>query len=718
MVKKKANLKKEHHNTSIELEKNVLKAFSLSPNKLLNYKQVSKKLNIIEAEKKEEVVEIIKKLSSQNLLKEVYKGRYRFIPQKDFIIGRVDMTNSGSAYIVSEDMDADIYVPLRNINRALHGDIVSVYVYRKTRKNKLEGEIVEIIKRAKTQFIGRFSIQENFGLVISNNKPKYPDILIPKEKFNGVKDGEKVIAKIIKWEDFAKNPNGEIVRILSKYGDNDVEMFSILVEYGLPYDFPEEVEREAKAINTTISREEIEKRRDFRHVPTFTIDPHDAKDFDDALSLRELENGNIELGIHIADVSHYVIPNSLIDSEGYKRSTSVYLVDRVSPMLPEILSNFICSLVPNEEKLTFSAVFELSPDADIKNQWFGRTVILSNRRFTYEEAQQIIKTGKGDWSKELLCLNDFAKKLKKKRMAKGAISFDRAEPKFELDEKHNPIGIYFKEMKDSNHLIEEFMLLANKKVTEFISLKKDGSKTGKTFIYRIHDDPDLDKLNALKQFAGQLGYDIQTQNRKTITKSLNQLLSNVKGKPEANMIEILVMRSMSKAKYSTKNIGHYGLAINYYTHFTSPIRRYPDIMVHRLLQDYLDGKSHPPSLPYEAKCIHSSEREKLASEAERDSIKYMQVKYMEKFIGQVFAGSISGLVEWGMYVELEESKVEGLVHLQSMRKDRFIYDEKNYCIKGLYSKKVYQIGNSVMVRIAKVNLEKKQLDFELIPESN
>ena len=716
MAKKNPKRSKKHYLHTLRLEKNVLKVFSLAPGRLLNHNQVAAKLKIPKAAKKEELIKTLAKLVSQNRLEELKRGRYRFVPQKDSIIGRVDMTNSGSAYIVSEDVDEDVYVPFRNVNHALHGDTVRVYVYKRTGKNRLEGEIVEIEKRAKTRFVGRFSIQNNFGLVISDNRSKYPDIFIPKEKFNGANNGEKVIAKIVEWKAFAKNPNGEITQVLGQPGDNEVEIHAILAEYGLLYDFPEEVEKDAKTVNTIISQKEIEKRRDFRKIPTFTIDPHDAKDFDDALSLQELDNGNVEVGVHIADVSHYVVPDSLIDREGYKRATSVYLVDRVAPMLPEVLSNFVCSLRPNEEKLTFSAVFELTPNAEIKTQWFGRTVIISDRRFTYEEAQQRIETGEDDWSKEILCLDALAKKLRKKRMAKGAISFDRLEPKFELDEKHNPIRVYFKEMKDSNHLIEEFMLLANKKVAEFVGLKKDGAGTGKTFVYRIHDDPDVDKLNALKQFVRQFGYNIQTQNRKTITKSLNQLLNNIKGKPEANMIETLTVRSMSKAKYSTQNIGHYGLAFSHYAHFTSPIRRYPDLIAHRLLQHYLDGNPIPPLPPYEAQCIHSSEQEKLAAEAQRDSIKYMQVKYMEKFIGQVFVGNISGVTEWGIYVELEESKAEGLVHLQSMRKDHFIYDEKNYCIEGLYTNKVYQIGDSVRVRITKADLEKKQLDFELMTD--
>ena len=646
MKNSKQNKKKYSH--ALELQKKVLKVFGLAPEKLLNLKQVATKLQITKVAKEQELIKILEKLTSQNRLEELDSGRYRFVPQKDSITGLVDMTNHGSAYIVSQDIDQDVYIPFRNVNRALDGDTVRVYIYKRTGKNKLEGEVVEILKRAKSRFVGRFSIKNNFGLVVSENRSKCPDIFIPKDKFNGAVNGEKVIAKIVEWKAFDKNPNGEITQVLGQPGNSEVEIHAILAEYGLPYDFPEEVEEEAKTVKTTISQKEIEKRRDFREIPTFTIDPHDAKDFDDALSVRELDNGNLEVGVHIADVSHYVIPDSLIDVEGYHRATSIYLVDRVVPMLPEILSNFVCSLRPNEEKLTFSAVFELTSNAEIKSQWFGRTVILSDQRFTYKQAQQIIEVEQGDWSKEILCLDKLAKKLRKSRMAKGAISFDRLEPKFELDQEHNPIGVYFKEMKDSNHLIEEFMLLANKKVAEFIGLKQDGSGTGKTFVYRIHDDPDVDKLNALKQFVRQFGYNIQTQNRKSTTKSLNQLLNNVKGKPEANMIETLTVRSMSKAKYSTQNIGHYGLAFSHYAHFTSPIRRYPDLMTHRLLQHYLDEKSNPPAPPYETQCVHSSEREKLVAEAQRDSIKYMQVKYMEKFIGQVLSGNISGVTEWGI----------------------------------------------------------------------
>ena len=574
-------------------------------------------------------------------------------------------------------------------------------------------------------------MSKNFGFVLPDNPKMYADIFISKKHIDGAQHGDKVLAKITDWPDNSKNPFGKILTVLGKPGEHDTEIHSILLEYGLPYKFPEEVEQDAAKLSVEITKEEISKRRDMRDTLTFTIDPKDAKDFDDALSFKIVQNGNYEIGIHIADVSHYLSENTILDDEAYSRATSVYLVDRVVPMLPEVLSNGVCSLRPNEEKLTFSAVFEMNAKAEIINEWFGRTVTYSDRRFAYEEAQEIIEsrsnvipsnisiTGESyTVEKEIveatLKLDELAKKLRDKRLKQGAITFDRVEVKFNLNEDAEPIGVYFKESKDANKLIEEFMLLANKKVAEFIGKSKNGSPTKDTFIYRIHDEPNPEKLDGLKQIIGKFGYQINTQTKESISNSLNKLLSDVKGKGESNMIETLTIRSMSKAIYTTDNIGHYGLAFDYYSHFTSPIRRYPDVMTHRLLQHYLDGGKSPKAAIYEEKCQHSSEREILASKAERDSIKYMQVKYMQDHQDQEFKGVISGVTEWGIYVEIIENKCEGMVRIRDIKDDYYIYDEKQYALVGQATNNLLQLGAEVTVRVKNTDLERKHLDFDLI----
>ncbi|HHB52601.1 MAG TPA: ribonuclease R, partial [Saprospiraceae bacterium] len=574
---------------------------------------------------------------------------------------------------------------------------------------KQEGDVVEIIKRAKTTFVGTLQLHANHGFVIPDDKRMYADFFIPKKRINNAKDGDKVVVEMKDWPLNSKNPFGKIVDILGKPGEHNTEIHSILYDYGLPYKFPEQVEQDAANLPIEITQEEIAKRRDMRKVLTFTIDPKDAKDFDDALSFQELPNGNYEIGIHIADVSHYVLPNTILEEEAYKRATSVYLVDRVVPMLPEILSNNVCSLRPHEEKLTFSAIFEMNTKAKIVKQWFGRTVIYSDKRYAYEEAQEIIehpepfKIAKSSLDKNLtkaiLTLDTLAKLLRKKRMDSGAITFDKIEVRFDLDKENEPIGIKFKHSKDANKLIEEFMLLANRKVAEFIGRKKDGSPTKNTFVYRVHDEPDIDKLAVLQQIIGKFGYRIDTRNVEFLSKSINKLLLDVKDTPEENMIETLTIRSMSKAIYTTKNIGHYGLAFDYYTHFTSPIRRYPDVMVHRLLQHYLDGKKSPKYPIYEEKCKHSSEREQMATKAERDSIKYMQVKYMQKHIQDTFEGVISGVTEWGMYVEITDNLCEGMVRIKDIDDDYYLFDEKQYAIIGQATKKMYRLGDTVNIRV-------------------
>ncbi|WP_439128675.1 ribonuclease R, partial [Polaribacter sp.] len=644
-----------------------------------------------------------------------------------------------NGYFITDDYEEDIFIPNVNLGKGLHGDVVRAYVYQRKRSKKIEADVVEIIERAKTEFVGVLQKSKNFGFVICDNYKMYADIFISQNKMNGAEHGDKVQATISDWPENSKNPFGKITTVLGKPGDHNTEMHSILLEYDLPYEFPAEVEKDAENLSIEITKNEIRKRRDMSKDLTFTIDPKDAKDFDDALSFTKLENGNYEVGIHIADVSHYLQQDTILDHEAYERATSVYLVDRVVPMLPEMLSNGVCSLRPKEEKLTFSAVFEINEKAQIVGEWFGRTVTYSDQRFAYEEAQSIIENCKLsnniqpytmpsetsiiDKEYEVspaiveatLKLDELAKILRKKRMKQGAISFDRVEVKFNLDEEANPVGVFFKTSKDANKLIEEFMLLANRKVAEFIG-QKQGRPSGKTFIYRVHDEPDVEKLASLQNIISKFGYKINTDTKETTSDSLNKLLSDVHGKAESNMIETLTIRTMSKAVYTTQNIGHYGLAFNYYSHFTSPIRRYPDVMTHRLLQHYLDGGNSPKSLLYEEKCKHSSKREELASKAERDSIKYMQVKYMQDHKNEIFEGVITGVTEWGIYVEIKQNKCEGMVRIRDIKSDYYIFDEKQYAVVGQSTKQMYQLGDDVKVQVKKTDLERKHLDFNLIED--
>lgn len=705
--KQQKRLKRLH-----KIEKAILGTLKEDALKSFNYKQVASRLNINDDFEKRMVMESLEKLAKDEKVETTGRGKYRFKHFEHYIEGYVDMTQKGSAYVISDDIDQDVYITPKNLGHALNGDIVKVLMFAQRKNKKPEGEIVEIIERAKTEFVGIIEMSKNFAFLVPDNKKMLVDIYLPKEKLMGAKHGQKAIAKITDWPDHASSPFGEVIEVIGNPGEHEVEIHSILAEYGLPREFPKEVEAEAEAIQEKISEKEIKKRRDFRDVLTFTIDPKDAKDFDDALSLRKLENGNWEVGVHIADVTHYVTEGSKLEEEAVERGTSVYLVDRVVPMLPEKLSNKVCSLRPNEEKLTFSAVFEMNDKADVLNHWVGRTIILSDRRFAYEDAQEVIETGQGDHSKEINTLDNMAKIMRKRRMQKGALAFDKIEVKFTLDEDSNPTGVYFKESKDANHLIEEFMLLANKTVAEFIGYnEKEKKPTGKTFVYRIHDEPDPEKLRDLGNFVKQFGYDVRTKSRNDISKSLNRMLSQVKGKGEANMIETLTIRSMAKAVYSTENIGHYGLAMPYYSHFTSPIRRYPDMMVHRLLQHYLDGKNPPARDPFEELCEHASERERMATTAERESTKYMQVKFMEKHVGDQFMGVISGITEWGVFVELIDNKCEGMIRIRDFKDDYYVFDEKNFLIEGERSGKIFQLGDQIMIEVKSADLDKKQLDF-------
>ncbi len=731
-MSKRKKIYKKKGNIIKDLSRKIIKILNQAPANSFNYKQIAAKLAITDANGRNQIIQKLEALKSQQKVEEVERGKFKIIPFDKYFIGTLDATANGNAYFICDELDHDIYIPARNLNKALDKDTVKIYLYNRRNSTKEEGDVVEIIKRAKTEFVGVLQLSKNFGFLVADDPKMYADLFIPKNKLKGAEDGIKVLAKMTDWPQNSKNPFGEVIEILGMPGDHETEIHSILLEYGLPYKFPENVEAEASKLSFEISEEEIAKRRDMRKVLTFTIDPKDAKDFDDALSFEVLENGNYEIGIHIADVSHYVQENTILEDEAYSRATSVYLVDRVVPMLPEVLSNGVCSLRPNEEKLTFSAVFEMNEKGHVLNQWFGRTITYSDKRFAYEEAQEIIETKENKVSSEIsitgnayevkdeivtaiLKLDELAKKLRKRRLKQGAITFDRVEVKFNLNENAEPIGVFFKESKDANKLIEEFMLLANRKVAEFIGTKK-GAPSKNTFIYRVHDEPDLDKLASLQTIVSKFGYKnkIDTKDKKSTSTSLNQLLKDVHGKGEANLIETLAVRSMSKAVYTTDNIGHYGLAFDYYSHFTSPIRRYPDVMTHRLLQHYLEGGKSPKAEGYEEKCKHASEQEYMASKAERDSIKYMQVKYMEDHKDQEFEGVISGVTEWGIYVEIIENKCEGMVRIREIKDDYYLYDEKQYALVGQSTHNLYQLGDHVLIKVKHTDLERKHLDFTLL----
>lgn len=689
--------------------------FQKNKNVALNYKQVAAKLKLKDISASDTILEILKEQVNKGIFIQPERGKFRLKDLKTFVVGTVDMTADGSAFIVPDDeFEKDIYVAPRKLKNALNGDKVKVYVYaKKTSGRKNEGEVVEIISRLKTDFIGVAKVSERFAFVIPDDRKMHHDIFVPMNDLNGAKNGQKVQVGITDWPDTAKNPIGKIIHVLGTQGENNTEMNAILAQYGFPLSFPNDVEEEANAIPETVTEAEIKGRRDFRSITTFTIDPADAKDFDDALSFQKLPNGNYEIGVHIADVSHYVKPGSKLDKEAYERATSVYLVDRVIPMLPERLSNGVCSLRPNEDKLCFAAVFELDEQANIQNQWFGKTVIHSDRRFAYEEAQEVIEAKSGDYAEELVKLNELAYQLRDRKFKNGAISFESTEVKFKLDETGKPIGVYVKERKDAHKLIEDFMLLANRKVAEFIA-KKGKGKQKYTFVYRSHESPNLENLNNFATFASRFGYKINMKSDKEIAKSLNYLMEDVEGKKEQNILTQLAIRSMAKAIYTTKKTSHYGLAFDHYTHFTSPIRRYPDVMVHRLLEHYLEGGKSANAEEYEAASVHSSAMEKRAADAERASIKYKQAEYLEDNVGNIYAGIISGVTEWGMYVEIVENKCEGMIRLRDITDDFYVLDEKNFCIVGQRKHKKYQLGDEVQVKVKKVDLSKRQIDFSLV----
>lgn len=696
------------------LSQKVMSIFNAHPNKQMNYKQIAKNLELTKQVDRQKIAIILHELSEKGTLFEINPGKYRLNHTASEVIGIVHRDAKGAMWLTPENPGEQILIPERSTNRAIPGDTVKAFLFPKRKGKPMEGEVTEVLKRGKTEFVGILDVTEYFAFLVPESKKIGFDIFIPNSQLKGGKKGQKAIARIVEWPEKAKNPIGQIIEILGNPGENETEMHAILAEFGLPYHYPKAVEEAAEHIEPGITPEEIAKRRDFRNTFTFTIDPYDAKDFDDAISYKVLDNNRVEIGVHIADVTHYVTPGSIIEEEAEKRATSVYLVDRVVPMLPERLSNFICSLRPDEEKLTFSAVFVLDEKANVLEQWFGRTVIKSTRRFTYEEAQTVLETGEGDYAKELLHINQLAKTLKGERFRNGSIDFERNEVKFIVDETGKPVKVFFKEPKDSNHLIEEFMLLANRKVAEYVGKKSRPGAKAPTFVYRIHDKPDPEKFANFKSFIKKFGYRLSERENDSLSKSINALLQEVKGKGEQGLIETLTIRSMAKAVYTTHNIGHYGLGFKFYTHFTSPIRRYPDMMVHRLLQHYLDNGKSVNQDEYEEACEHSSGREILAAQAERASIKYKQVEFMSDKRGQKFAGTISGVTEWGIYVEITENTCEGMVSVRDLKDDFYAFDENNYCLIGRKYGRMYRLGDKVTIEVVGTNLAKRQLDFLLV----
>ena len=697
------------------VRKEIERFFAANSKKAFNYKQICAALDIESTEGKNYIIRTLKQMEKDGMIDEVMPGKYLALLTTHFITGRLEVTQRGAGFVIPEEgseIKDDIYIGSENLNTGLHGDTVKVNLFAKRSGSRVEGEVIEVLKRKREEFVGVVELGHNYAFVSPDDKRVPIDIFIPEGKINNAKNGEKVLARVVDWSNEHKNPIGEIIEILGKPGDHNTEMHAIIAEYGFANKFPETVEKEADKIRDVITNEEIAKRKDFRKITTFTIDPEDAKDFDDALSIEEVGDGIYEIGVHIADVSHYVTKDSVLDAEAFERATSVYLVDRTIPMLPEKLSNGVCSLRPNEEKLTFSAVFKMNLEGEILDKWIGKTVIYSDRRFAYEDAQERIESKEGDFAKEINTLNDIALILRKARFKNGAVNFETEEVKFKLDENYKPIGIFKKVRKDAHKMIEEFMLLANRTVAEFVH-KMKGEKQPKTFVYRVHEPPSEEKLKLFNLFAARFGLSIQTTSQKSISTSFNNLLNDVEGKPEQNIVQNMAVRSMMKAYYSTKKTSHYGLAFDYYTHFTSPIRRYPDLMAHRLLFSYLNNGKSANDVEYEEKCKHASQMEIQAADAERASVKYKQVEYIKQFIGEQFEGIISGVTEWGIYVEITEYKCEGLVRLANLTDDFYDYDEFNQWIIGRRTRKIFQLGGEVKVIVKQADLQKRQIDLDV-----
>ena len=711
---KKKDKKAGKHMRKNELAEILMTWMQMRPGEDFSIKQIFRNLNLTTHPLKMLCVDILNEMAEDDFIQVMENGHFKLNNHGVILTGKFQRKSNGKNTFLPEDGSEPIFIAERNSGHAMHGDKVKVSLTAKRKGRKVEGEVIEIIERAKDTFVGTLKVDKFYAFLLTEDRTLANDIFIPRDMLKGGKDGDKALVKITKWPEDAKNPIGKVIDILGQAGDNNTEMHAILAEFGLPYVYPKNVEAAADQISDIITPEDYAEREDFRSITTFTIDPKDAKDFDDALSIRPLKPGLWEVGVHIADVTHYVKEGSCIDKEAEKRATSVYLVDRTIPMLPERLCNLLCSLRPNEEKLAYSAIFEMNDKAEVKNSRIVKTVIKSDRRFTYEEAQAVIETGEGEYKEEILKLNELAQILRKNRMAAGAVDFDRVEVRFEIDEKGKPLSVYFKESKEANKLIEEFMLLANRTVAECIG-KVPSNKKAKVFPYRIHDLPDPEKLDNLNWFVNRFGYKIRTSGSKTdVSKSLNKLLKEVHGKKEQNLIEMISLKAMQKAKYSTHNIGHYGLAFDYYTHFTSPIRRFPDMMVHRLLARYLAGGRTAQEAKYEDLCDHSSNMEQIAANAERASIKYKQVEFMGERMGQEFDGTISGVTEWGLYVEVNENKCEGMIPMRELDDDFYDFDEKAYCLTGRRFHKKYSLGDAVRIKVVRANLERKQLDFALV----